>query len=300
MGALLGASAIAAGPVAAKTPGWQIINEALLPATVGDGQVAGVSFTIVNSGSSNISALYLTDSVAASPEYLATDRGTSMCQTTPDLRCSFGALNAGASIRVTIAYRVGTSDFVNTYKLDSTGDPSGTNNSHGDSYFKTLTTSVSSSSDFDGSFTVPGTSLNTNATLGRNNKQATSLVPPESLIPATIEDHITSGVACTVAKCSNAFGEWSILHVNGGASYFPTPFKATLFIWGGAVPGSVKAGDIVVLHTSDAGVTSVISTPCSPTTGTPTNAECLTVTKVGTNFQVDVWLFQNGGIRGTF
>ena len=62
-----------------------------------------VSFTIHNGGSSNISHLYLTDSVNAAPTFFVNSRGT-VCQQSPTLSCSFGALNSGASIDVTVAY----------------------------------------------------------------------------------------------------------------------------------------------------------------------------------------------------
>jgi hypothetical protein len=76
VGALLGASAIAAGPAAAKTPGWTIDTVQNLPETVGQNAVAGYSFTIRNTGSSNISSIYLTDSVVAAPAFISNSRGT--------------------------------------------------------------------------------------------------------------------------------------------------------------------------------------------------------------------------------
>lgn len=291
--------ALGVGPASAAQPGWQFIYVQKLPATVSQNAVAGYSFTIKNGGSSNISKLYLTDSVVAAPLYFTNSRGT-ICQTTPDLRCDFGALVAGATIDVTIAYRVGTGNFSNTFKLDSSGDPAGTNNSHGDSKLESVTTAVSSDVDFAGAFTLDTSALATTATLGRQNKQTSTLAPPAAMIPATIEDGITNGVACNIAACSNAFGEWSTLNVNNGANYSPSPFKVTLFVWGGAVPGGTSTSEVVVLHTPDAGSTYVIDTPCSPATGTPTNAECLTVTKVGKDYRIVVWIFQNGSLRGGF
>lgn len=294
---LLGAMTVAA-PASAATPGWEFRNVQQLPPTVADGALAGFSFRIFNSGRSNISALYLTDTVVAAPEYLWNSRGT-VCQRTPDLFCSFGALNAQAFIDVTIAYRVGTTDFSNTFKLDSTGNVVGGNNSHGDSKLLPLTTNVSTSSNFDGGFVVGSQSYSTNQSVGRSNKQASAVSSPASLIPVTIADGITTGVPCTVAQCSNKFGEWTELHVNNGAT-FGAPFKVTLLIWGGAVPTGVAAGDIVLLHTLDNGTTVAIANNCTPSTGTPTNAECRTVTKVGKNYQIVAWLFQNGNLRGGY
>jgi hypothetical protein len=295
-GALLGAM-VGAAPASAKTPGWQFLNVQQLPATVADGGVAGFSFRIFNNGKSNISALYLTDSVVAAPVYLTNSRGT-VCQTTPDLRCSFGALRSKAFIDVTIAYRVGTTDFTNTFQLDTTGDPPGGNNSHGDSLKVTKTTVVNSSQEFDGGFVVDSTALQTGGELGNTNKQTTKLVPPSTLIPATIEDGITTGIPCAIGACAHQVGEWSKLNVNNGATY-GAAFKVTLMVWGGSVPGEVGAADIFLLHTLDNGTTYVINTVCN-SENAPTNAECIKVTKIGCNFRIVAWLFSNGGIRGGF
>jgi hypothetical protein len=296
LGALIGASALAAGPVAAKTPGWTIENVQNLPATVGQNAVAGYSFTIRNAGSSNISALYLTDSVNAAPEFLSTTRGTTMCTLT-NLRCAFGALNAGATIDVVLAYRVGTSNFSDTLQLDSTGDPAGGNKSHGDSYFKAVSTSVSSSPNFAGSFTVDMSTLATTGTLGNSNKQNSSVEPPETLIPVTIQDGITSGIPCTIGACSHQLGEWTSLNVANAKTY-ASAFKVTLTVYKGAVPGGLSASDINVLHTLNDGTTYVISADC-PATG-PITTECRTVTKVGQNYQIVVWLLEIGALRGTW
>jgi len=296
---LLGAM-VAAAPVSAATPGWSIGPVTKLPPVVADGGVAGYSFTIKNTGRSNISALYLTDVYVGAPEYLSTGRGTALCVVSPDLRCAFGALNAGATIDVVIAYRVGTTDFSDTFKLDSTGDPAGGNNSHGDSYFsESVTTTVSSSPNFDGGFTTTAAQLlQTNQTLGNGNKQATSLVSPSALIPATIEDGFTTPVPCTIGQCARQIGEWSKLSVKGGAS-FTSPFKVTLNIWSGSVPKGATTGNIFLLHTRDNGTTYAITTACDSATP-PTNAECITVTKVGNNFRIVAWLFSNGNLRGGY
>jgi hypothetical protein len=295
---LLAAMAVA-GPASAKTPGWTIGPITKLPPVVADGGVAGFSFRISNGGSSNISALYLTDTFVGAAEYFSSSRGTAGCTLSPDLRCAFGALNAGAFIDVVVAYRVGTTDFSDTFKLDSTGDPSGGNNSHGDSFLKSVTTNVSTNPNFDGGFTTAAAQLlQTNQALGRSNKQASSLVSPDTLIPATIEDGITNGVPCTIGQCAHLIGEWTNLSVNGGATY-PNAFQVTLMVWGGAVPGGVSEGDIFLLHTRDNGTTYAITTVCDSVTA-PTNAECIKVTKVGQNFKIVAWLFSNGNLRGGY
>lgn len=289
-------AALAVGPAAAKTPGWQFINVQTLPETVGANSVAGYRFTITNAGKSNISALYLTDSVNAAPEFVWNSRGTT-CDVSPNLRCAFGALNSGASIDVIVAYRVGNATFNNTFQLDSTGDPAGDNQSHGDSLLQAVSTNVSTSANFAGSFTLDTSTLQTVGTLGSSNKQTSSVEPPETLIPVTVQDGITSGVACTIAACSNQLGEWTSLNVANGKAY-SSAFKVTLTVWKGAVPGGVSADEIDVLHTTDAGTTYVIAADC-PASG-PIISECRTVTKVGQNYRIVIWLLQNGTLRGTW
>jgi hypothetical protein len=297
--ALLGAM-VAAAPASARVPGWNIGPVTQLPPVVADGGVAGYSFTISNLGNSNISALYLTDSFVGAPVYFDSSRGTSPCTLSPELRCSFGALASGATINVVIAYTVGTTDFSGRFQLDSTGDPAGGNNSHGDSFLSPVTTTtVSSSPDFDGGFTTTtGQLLQTNQTLGSGNKQATGLVSPSSLIPATIEDGITTNVPCTIGQCARLIGEWSKLSVKGGET-FGSAFKVTLNVWSGSVPKGANTSNIFLLHTRDDGTTYAITTACNSATA-PTNAECITVTKVGNNFRIVAWLFSNGNLRGGY
>ena len=296
--ALLGAMVVAA-PVSAAQPGWLFQNVKQLPDTVGQNALAGFSFTIKNGGKSNISALYLTDTVAGSPVYVANSRNIA-CQTVPELRCAFGALVSGATIDVTVAYRVGTSDFVNKFRLDSTGDPAGGNNSHGDSKFTDLlTTVVTSSVDFDGGFVIDDSLYETRGTLGRQNKQISTAEVGDTLIPVTIKDGF-GAFACSNSDpdCANLIGEWSALDVNGGVNV--KPIKVTLNIWGGSVPGGVGVGDIYLVHADGTGAATKVDATCNAD-NPPTNADCLvSVTKVGSNFKIVAWLAHNGGLRGGY
>jgi Domain of unknown function DUF11 len=309
--AAMALSVLGVGTAAAKPPNWSV-TPIRLPATVAPGNDAGYSVTIANHGPSNINALNLTVTAlatpAAAPSYFSgltyTSGGPASCSTSGVLTCQIGTLVAGASVTFTVAYAVpGTHS--GTFDVDfairaGTGDVEGGNNSRGDKLNVISKTAVSQSVNFDGGFAVGQSTYETNQAVGRNNRQATTLVSPESLIPVTIEDGITSGVPCTVAQCANAFGEWSKLTVAGGKNYQTagTPFKVTLLVWGNAVPGGTKAEDIVFLHTLDNGTTEVIDDACTPATGAPTNAECLTVTPVGKNFRIEVWLYKNGFGRG--
>lgn len=295
VGALLGAAAVAAGPVSAKTPGWQFLNIQQLPDTVAPCALAGTKFRIYNSGKSNISVLYLTDTFDGPAEFVSNSRGT-VCQTSPQLRCAFGALASKQFIDVTVVYRAGNGNFDNTFQLDANGAPSGNNNSFGDSLFSPkLTTAVNSSVNFDGGFVIDDKEYATGGTLGNSNKQTSKVNVTDSLLPVTIRDGITTGVPCTHANCNHLIGEWTELNVPGNQNLI----KVTLMVYGGTVPGGVQANDIFLLHNGDSGGTYAITTICD-NIAAPTNAECIKVTKVGSNYRIEAWLFHNGTLRGTW
>jgi hypothetical protein len=307
--AVLVLAAAGFGTVSAKTPNWSIdINR--LPTAVAAGNSAGYAVVVKNNGPSNINALTLTVTPASTPDatpaYFSgltwSAGGATSCTSTGKLVCNLGTVNAGVSISFTVAYAVPSSQtgsfdvaFALRAGTGDTGSDGGT--SRGDSFTKSASTGIASNQNFDGGFVVGDGSYTDNQTLGRNNKQATSLETTASLIPVTIEDGITTGVPCTGVICSKLIGEWSRMNVNNGTT-FGTPFKVTLMVWSGAVPGGTKTTDIKFVHVLDDGTTQVISTACNSTTGTPTNAECLTVTQVGKDFKIVVWLFKNGFGRG--
>jgi Domain of unknown function DUF11 len=305
--AFLAVMLFGSGIAQATPPRWAISAITSLPPTVGVGANAGYSFSVTNNGPSNISALYLLATDVTAPATYAvwqkttgtTVDGQGSCPTTGQLNCALGALNAGQTVSFVVAYAVGTSNFSVNFQLNTTGSiitPNGHN--HGDVLQGTGNTSVSNSQNFGGGFIVGDTSVQDFQTIGKKNPQATSLVSPATIIPATVEDGITTGIACNNAHCANAFGEWSRINVNNG-QVFGAPFKVTLLLYGGAVPGGANASNIVVLHTLDDGVTTeTISADCTYSGGVPTNAECRTVTKVGNNYQIDVWLFKNGSLKG--
>jgi hypothetical protein len=285
------------GTASAATPGWGGSQAAAILGSVGPGKDAGFIVTLKNAGPGNISTLSLKADKAAS--YVSDSR----CQMTPVLTCFFGAQNVGVEIVFRVAFTTGGagsftvnfSESTNGFASDKGGHSRGDINS-----FPGTVSVTNGGGNFDGGVNVGGDTYSDNQTVGRNNVQATKLEGAAALTPVTIQDGITSGIACNAAKCSNAFGEWSKLNVNNG-QVFGAPFKVTLTIYGKSVPNGATAANIVVLHTLDDGVTTqTISADCSPSTGTPTNAECRTVTKVGTNYQIVVWLFENGGIRGGF
>jgi hypothetical protein len=304
-GAVLAAMLIGPATVSAATPGWEFTNLKLLPDTVTPGASAGYSFTIHNGGSSNISHLYLNDSVQAAPTYFVNSRGT-VCQQSPTLFCSFGALNAGDTIDVTVAYATPTtgSAFSVIFQLNSNGasfnDKGG--NSHGDTLSsEKQTTALNSNKNFAGRFDLDATDVATDQDLSKKNPQASTVTPPVGNIAVTVEDGlVTFGGAgtdpCGTAALAHCIGDWARLNVNDGAA---GPVKVTLMLYGPSVPNGATTSNIKLFHEGSS--PNPITTQCSASTlPTAGGAECITVTKVGNNFKIVGWLNHNGYIRGGY
>jgi hypothetical protein len=304
-GAMLAAMLIGPATVSAAQAGWEFTNVALLPSAVSPGSSAGYSFTIHNGGSSNISHLYLTDSVNAAPTYFVNSRNT-VCQQSPTLFCSFGALNAGDSIDVTVAYATPTSGsaFDVTFQLNSNGatfsDRGG--NSHGDSLNSPkLTTALSTDKDFAGQFSLDGTDVANDQALSKKNQQATTVTPPFSKIPVTVQDGLvtfpgTGADPCGTTSLPHCIGDWARVNVGDGAV---GPVKVTLMLYGPNVPNGATTETIKLWH--EGSNPNPITTRCDATTlPTAGGAECITVTKVGNNFKIIGWLNHNLTIRGGY
>jgi len=297
---LIGPSAVNATP-----PGWEYLYPKQLPPVVTLGQSAGFSFTIHNGGKSNISQLYLTDSVVAVPSYFSNSRGT-VCTLDPDLFCSFGALNSDETIDVVIAYATPTSGtkFDITFQLNSSGNTfsdGAKGTSHGDTKEQFFSTALSSSRNFAGGFTIDGTVYANDADLGPKNIQAGTVTPPTSFIPVTLEDGLADNAfSCgTLTECANRFGEWTRLNVANG-SPFASGFKVVITVLGSKVPNGATVDTIDLIHVPDVGAPYTISARC---TGDGLNAggvECISVLQVGRNFQIIAWLISNGGARSAF
>jgi hypothetical protein len=247
---------------------------------------------------------------------------------TGPLVCNFGSLNSLATVSVTVAYKAPATATANcsapfsanfVYSTDcfhfkvfgngSTLSDGGT--SHGDSLFLLAHVTLNSTADFDGGFDLNGAPAADITSLGRGNVQSTSVTPPTGAnnIAVTVEDGTGTALACKNPSSLPQFGECSKINVNGGHDYSQdqtqTPFKVVITIYGGAVPGGVSVSDIYVVHTNEVdGSTTTIGTGglrCSSATS-PTLSEipCIVVTKVGNNFQIVLWLLQNGGVHATY
>lgn len=301
--ALLGAM-VAAAPASAATPGWQFNNPVNESPLVAPGRLAAWSFTITNGGSSNISKLFLTDSLAQAAVFVQADRPG--CVLSPVLFCDFGALVAGASINVLVVHTAPASagSFPITFQLNGSGNTfsDGKGRSHGDTLNLSFdgktgnpaATVVSGAGDFDGGYVVDaGATFATGNTLTKQNPQYSSVVAPINLSAVTIQDlgSYGTGDPCGVDGLT-CIGQWTKLSAPTAAG---TNIKVTLVIRGQGLPGSVTADDINVWHDGDG----LITTRCASATD-GSAAPCIFVTEVGGNFQVVVWLTHNGNLRGGY
>ena len=327
---LLAALAIGVGPASAANPTWAVSFDPT-PNRVAPGKDAGWHVTVTNNGPSNINDLRITitspDAAAPGlPSYfsgiLLASGSQAVCSTsTGALVCPVGTLGDNQSVTFTVAFAPSSSQ-LNSVRVviglrAGTGDTDtdAPGKSRGDKKDFPFSTPVSTSTNYDGGFVIEATepAFSTNQVLGRRNVQATALESFPSTIGVAIEDGPDLTVTCDGTEapetvnpaCNRLFGEWSKLNVDDGATY-NTPFKVTLLVLGSAVPGGTSVEDIVLVHVLDDGTVDVIgdaedgSEVCDSTTGTPTNADCITVTKVGGNYKIVAWLLQNGNIRGGF
>ncbi|MCI0344067.1 MAG: hypothetical protein L0221_01305 [Chloroflexi bacterium] len=298
---LVAASLISATGVSAAQPGWDI-QITTLPSAVSPGADAGYRLVISNTGSSNISQLFLTDSITVPPTYLAGQR-IELCQTEPVLFCSFGALNAGDSITLTVAYETPTSgsSFSVTFQLNTTGasfKDKGAN-SHGDTFTTTATTDLDGNENFAGGFIQSADSSVANGqALSRRNVQATKAIvdaTSQSGIPVTVEDGTGVSFACLGCGGLTQLGEWSDVQVAEGTTLSGL-IEVTITIFWKNVPNNINLNNVIVFHTNDAGTeTEIIDTVCG---ATPV-ANCLIATTLESkDLQIVVFVDHNGGFKG--
>jgi Domain of unknown function DUF11 len=219
-----------AGSAAAAPPKW-VMSVDKLPAAVTPGGDAGYRVTITNNGPSNISQLYLVTDSTATPVYLTSSRsGTcnELGALTGPLSCAFGALNAGVSVVVTVAYStVGTSGnaFEIKFQANTTGNTfsDSKGRSHGDQLTTAVSTALNANKNFAGTFSPSdGGTIANDAQLTGNNKQATGVIGIPAGFEATVEDGPGTTGTCTSdgpIPCNALFGEWSVVTVGEGATF---------------------------------------------------------------------------------
>ena len=234
--AMIGATLLLSALVPAATaapPKWSMTVTQLVPGGVSAGSEQGFDIVITNTGSSNISSLYLFDTVGDNTVYVTDSRGLCNPAGGP-LYCNFGALRSKESVTARVAYAFPTSkgDGNITFEINTTGVVLGGNNSHGDALLRSQTVLLlAGDSDKAGRWvTTPGYNVANNQVLGGTNPQATKVSGLGQYIPVTVEDGSSVSFSCPKSVCkTKQFGQWSKVNVNFGAT-FASPFLVTITI----------------------------------------------------------------------
>ena len=288
----------ATAPASAATPRWSM-SVVDLPSLVANGSGAGYQVTISNAGPSNISSLFLVTKISDSPAFLTTTQGSCSAVGVGPLRCDFGALGAGASVTVVVGYVTPAkgASFDPVFQANSNGatfsDTKG--RSHGDTLQDPgeTATQLTASTDFAGGFALTDGTVSTGSSLSKNNPQSTSVTPPTFGVIVTAQDGLGAN-AFTCSGCTKTlFGDWSRVTVSHGETV--GLFPVTLMVYGKALPRTATVDTIDLVHVLDNNAgTEILSTRCG---STPT-LNCVTVTPVGSNYQITGWVDQNGGFKG--
>jgi hypothetical protein len=333
--ALLGAAALAAGPVAAKNPGW-ILTITKLPPSVSSGKDAGYRVYFENPGPSNINGMTVKSLRTEAPSYfsgLDTDVAgpTSCTYPTGQFSCVIGTMRAGEHVEFTIAYTTsGSGTFDVTIEIRSssgdTGSDGGTgNHSRGDAKSITAKTGLSSS-NFVGGYYPADTTVQTNQSLGNQNKQSSSLngfnasstnrydiMVGESPTLPTDDTDPFDGLSCTIGACNSLKGEWTLLSVKEGETQgtaFHVQIRVLASLFGN--PASTSDVDLVHLWLDDSNVLhqDVIGNDPGERCATAAlpaglvDPGCVYVSTTGNGankiYIIDAWLFHNGSLRGGY
>jgi hypothetical protein len=316
---------------AANPAGWSmtVIQQ---PEGIGGNtnDLAGFEITISNTGPSNIAQLFFIDTATGGPtvpSFLLIKEGHATCVTTPDLKCDLSPLNAGEHVTIVVAYNPTGSSFTYTPEANTTGVPSGKNNSHGDSLFadpKTYVTTVSSNRNVGGSFLPDGGSVANDTKFTGPNTQSVEIFGIGPGVGASVEDGLPNNAfSCSPACDGQSFvGQWSKIRVDGGRVQSGA-FKVVITIKTSQNFTQAELDEIVAYHVLDdpdpddnvpAPVVIVgdgaQQTPGDPgpsaneRCATPNQANdplatdgCIHAEKVGGNLVLTFWLTQNGGMR---
>jgi hypothetical protein len=280
-----------AGVALASPPNW-VMTVTKLPPSVSPGAAAGYQIHIVNNGPSNISQLYLNDDFGGAPVFLTTSQGT--CNAAGPLFCAFGAVNANATVDVTVAFTTPSSgsSFPVTFQLNTSGSTftDVKNRSHGDLLTVAVSTALNNGKNFAGFFTTDANQgIGDNDTLSGNNKQSTRIGDLPAAVPATVSDGSVTADACTTdlangIDCSLIDGETSVVNVANGAPD-PNGFFIVIHYKNGSTPTAF-------VHTYGAGLQQRIG-QC-PSNVAPTLADYPCFTWDATTTTATIYVIQNG------
>lgn len=340
------AVSVLGGTAQAAQPVWQVGHGSLFTSptasgasssSVSAGKTAGFFEWLHNQTSSNISQLYMNASttpgstlVGAAWTIKDASEGfvrSGTCAPTTASLCSFGALNSGETVYVTLAFSISpnVADGVTeslAASFNATGTPPGKNQSHGDVVPLTDSILVSKNGDAAGDFNFTGISdlSITDSPVGGNNRQSTQLVVGGAQVGASVND----SPSLTPAKCNDALvaeivaqnplNSWftcsqlttltSAVEVGNGKLFTSplndpngTPLIKVIVSFKNAPNQFTGSNPPFAYHYYVIGTVEhaeLITATCVPSSGVPTNSgPCLTVT----NGIATVWLTHNGGMR---
>jgi len=297
---LLAVSAFA-GTATAATPSWEM-SVTSLPSQVKPGDVAGYRVVIKNTGTSNLSQVFLTNAldtidnlVSADPYEILDTAYVSTSQGTCDpvgvrLDCTLGAIRAKKSATIVVAYATPptAAQLLVIFEANTTGvagDSQGS--SHGDVLQGIGLTTTNPSANFGGRFVTAGLlDVFNDQTLGSGNLQTTKVGAPALGIGVTVADGTPASDWCPT--CTS---ESSEVHVNFGTSY-PSGFRVDIQVSGGLVHGSIST----VYHQLDGGSVEAITNTC-PKNGAPSASQmpCFRTKNLpGGDTLVMIWTTVNG------
>jgi hypothetical protein len=329
------------GTTQAAQPAWNVGHGTLWTSptasgasssSVGAGKTAGFFEWLHNQTSANISQLYLNASMTpaatfAGAEWTIKDDAETFvragtCAPTTSWLCSFGALNSGETVYVTLAFTIsadvadGRTDTLNA-SFNATGTPPGKNQSHGDVVPLTDSILVSKNGDANGDFQLDPTSgLFTvlDDAPGGNNKQGTSASVNGA--EAQVGISVADGSKLTQVPCiapDGGFPSWfSCSLLTSLTSYVEVGNGKTFDNPNGAGTPGIKVivqfkdqvqqltgGHPFIYHYYVDGTgahSEIIDTVCTIATNNyPSNTgPCIVVTS---SRQVTGWLTHNGGLR---
>jgi FlaG/FlaF family flagellin (archaellin) len=290
-----------------------------VPSEVAPGNAGAFDVSFTNGGSSNYAQLFLDADtpdgltfrgLVAGPTLISptgdeTNLPANSCNSTGDLDCAFGALNAGYTIYVRPLYDT-EDDASGSYPVEfiftSTGTPSdGPGRSHGDDFKDTGSITINADDDFDGGYFAGGTDIGTNPSLTRRNQQSTT-IPAFTAFnggPLTAGEVPLSDFDCpaqVAADGGDCFTQWSVIDVDEATEY-TGGFEIIIGLDSTLTSGQVNA--IKFVHVKDDGSVELIKDLCNVTTGAaPTNMPCRYFTSDGGDTLVHIWITGNGRLGG--
>lgn len=308
------AGSVSAAPAPKPVPTVTPVPTEVAPDNAG---AFDVSFT--NAGTSNYAQFFLDADTPdgltyqglvdgptlISPTGAETDLPAASCNSSGDLDCTFGTLNAGYTIYVRPLYDT-AADAAGTYPVTfiftstgAAGDKPG--RSHGDDFKNTGSITINADTDFDGGYFKTPSAIETNPSLSRRNQQSTT-IPAFAAFnggPLTAEEVALSAFACPQQVADDGgscFTQWSIIDVDEATPY-AGGFEVIIGLDSTLASGQVNA--IKFVHVRDDGTVELVKNLCNVTTGgAPTNLPCRYFTSSGGDIFAHIWLTGNGRLSG--